>query len=148
MSRQLQDRIIQLKETKLRFYSAEDPSLSEETLRDEEFCLFKDILEKKKRDINEEVKRLTRLADSSESQQMGLDGIVKEEPRQLDLDSAKWIIQREEKRSQSARIDGTLEVLGEGKRVPFVWDIAFVEIFEGDKKGFDIVIGNPPYVRQ
>ena len=32
--------------------------------------------------------------------------------------------------------------------VPFVWDIAFVEIFTGEKGGFDIVIGNPPYVRQ
>ncbi len=30
----------------------------------------------------------------------------------------------------------------------FVWDIAFVEIFEGEKGGFDIVVGNPPYVRQ
>lgn len=30
---------------------------------------------------------------------------------------------------------------------PFVWDIDFAEIF-GDKGGFDIVIGNPPYVRQ
>ena len=29
----------------------------------------------------------------------------------------------------------------------FVWDIDFAEIF-GDKGGFDIVIGNPPYVRQ
>ena len=34
------------------------------------------------------------------------------------------------------------------KDVPFVWDIAFVEIFTGEKGGFDIVIGNPPYVRQ
>ena len=30
---------------------------------------------------------------------------------------------------------------------PFVWDIDFAEVF-GDKGGFDIVIGNPPYVRQ
>jgi len=30
---------------------------------------------------------------------------------------------------------------------PFIWDIDFVEIFS-DKGGFDIVIGNPPYVRQ
>ncbi len=29
-----------------------------------------------------------------------------------------------------------------------MWDIAFVEIFQGDAAGFDIVIGNPPYVRQ
>jgi len=32
--------------------------------------------------------------------------------------------------------------------VPFVWDIAFVEVFQDEKNGFDIVIGNPPYVRQ
>ena len=41
--------------------------------------------------------------------------------------------------------------LAEAVRRPsdvFVWDIAFVEIFEGDKGGFDIVVGNPPYVRQ
>ena len=30
---------------------------------------------------------------------------------------------------------------------PLVWGIEFAEIF-GDKGGFDIVIGNPPYVRQ
>ena len=32
------------------------------------------------------------------------------------------------------------------EKKPFVWDIDFAEIF-GDKGGFDIVIGNPPYVR-
>ncbi len=31
---------------------------------------------------------------------------------------------------------------------PFVWSIEFAEIFFGDRKGFDIIIGNPPYVRQ
>jgi hypothetical protein len=30
---------------------------------------------------------------------------------------------------------------------PFIWEIDFAEIF-GEKDGFDIVIGNPPYVRQ
>jgi len=39
-------------------------------------------------------------------------------------------------------------MLSAAKEVPFVWDIAFVEIFEVDKEGFDIVMGNPPYVRQ
>ena len=35
-------------------------------------------------------------------------------------------------------------------RPPFVWSLSFAEIFLGDKdrRGFDIVIGNPPYVRQ
>ena len=30
---------------------------------------------------------------------------------------------------------------------PFVWDIDFAEVF-AEKGGFDIVVGNPPYVRQ
>ena len=36
------------------------------------------------------------------------------------------------------------------KDEPFVWDIAFPEVFgeEQQQRGFDIVIGNPPYVRQ
>ncbi|MGB9677328.1 MAG: Eco57I restriction-modification methylase domain-containing protein [Candidatus Ratteibacteria bacterium] len=33
------------------------------------------------------------------------------------------------------------------KEPPMIWDLAFAEVFEM-KKGFDIVIANPPYVRQ
>jgi hypothetical protein len=31
--------------------------------------------------------------------------------------------------------------------VPFVWEIAFAEVLKGERRGFDVVIGNPPYVR-
>jgi len=35
------------------------------------------------------------------------------------------------------------------KKLPFVWDLEFIEVFWAEgRKGFDIVIGNPPYVRQ
>lgn len=37
------------------------------------------------------------------------------------------------------------------KRLPFSYDIDFMEVFaakEGDERGFDLIIGNPPYVRQ
>ena len=40
------------------------------------------------------------------------------------------------------------EKINQSKKNFFVWEIDFPEIFFGDKKGFDIVIGNPPYVRQ
>lgn len=56
--------------------------------------------------------------------------------------------EREENQAELARITSALGALRSAQQVPFVWDIAFVEIFEGDKGGFDIVIGNPPYVRQ
>ncbi len=34
------------------------------------------------------------------------------------------------------------------KLEPFHWGFEFHEVFENEEKGFDIVIGNPPYVRQ
>lgn len=30
----------------------------------------------------------------------------------------------------------------------FIWELEFSEIFKGENPGFDIVVGNPPYVRQ
>lgn len=38
--------------------------------------------------------------------------------------------------------------LARSKTPPFfLWDVGFGEVF-AEKAGFDIVIGNPPYVRQ
>ena len=39
------------------------------------------------------------------------------------------------------------EELRKEKEIPMIWDLAFAEVFQM-KKGFDIVIANPPYVRQ
>src|SRR5205085_7302015 len=36
--------------------------------------------------------------------------------------------------------------LRDARDIPFVWDIAFGEVFEGLRQGFDMVVGNPPYV--
>ncbi len=45
---------------------------------------------------------------------------------------------------QKKEIDEQLEALKAGNK-PLVWSIEFAEIF-AEKEGFDIVIGNPPYV--
>lgn len=45
------------------------------------------------------------------------------------------------------KLKSVRSVLDDPEKKPFIWDIDFAEIF-GDKNGFDIVIGNPPYVRQ
>lgn len=49
---------------------------------------------------------------------------------------------------QSVRAISDLPSLRQTKQVPFMRDIAYVEIFESYKGGFDIVIGNPSCVRQ
>ena len=57
--------------------------------------------------------------------------------------------QRELKRHEEnqAQVQRAREALSSNTTPPFVWDIAFVEIFN-QRDGFDIVIENPPYVRQ
>lgn len=62
----------------------------------------------------------------------------------------KELIEKEKARLQNELdiLEHSLKTLKTAKEIPFVWDIAFVEIFESSGSGFDILIGNPPYVRQ
>lgn len=53
----------------------------------------------------------------------------------------------EEIESEINKLQIMYDTITEEENKPFIWDIDFIEIF-GTKKGFDIVIGNPPYVRQ
>ncbi len=46
-----------------------------------------------------------------------------------------------------SQVQDAIEAISREKTPPFVWDIAFVEIFH-QRGGFDIVIENPPYIRQ
>jgi len=64
------------------------------------------------------------------------------------------ILFEEEFRKQKEELEGILkdinnirEELRKLKEPPMIWDLAFAEVFQM-KKGFDIVIANPPYVRQ
>lgn len=64
------------------------------------------------------------------------------------LEATEWQRQIESLTADLKNIANAREALRPNKPIPFVWDIAFVEILKGDNGGFDIVIGNPPYVRQ
>ncbi len=67
-----------------------------------------------------------------------------EKNRQAEAESSKKKEKVEKEIEALVNIKRTIQAPG---RKPFIWDIDFAEIF-GDKGGFDIVIGNPPYVRQ
>jgi len=67
-------------------------------------------------------------------------------------DSVKVQAERERRERQIAALQAEIKELEAQKRNlkdehPFIWSIEFAEIFF-DRGGFDIVIGNPPYVRQ
>ncbi len=143
----IKGKITQLKGKKLRFYHGETQGLNEQALKREEVLLFREILQYRQHALQEEVKNLTCLIEAPD-RQLPLTGMERKEPEQLTrmLEALKH--EREEKKAELVRITQALDALRTAADLPFVWDIAFVEIFEGDKGGFDIVLSNPPYVRQ
>ena len=79
---------------------------------------------------------------------MLLDGTIEERvARQLELQAMEWQKQIDVLTQDYDRVTNARDALVKAQSGFFVWDIAFVEIFTGEKGGFDIVIGNPPYVR-
>ena len=139
-----------LKGEKLNYYQGQykDSIAKRKELEHVEFNIFKGILLEKKMALANEIKVLKRRIENPETEQIELIDTGKRRAHQLDLRAQTWTKEKEAKQSELERIDASLASMKSERDVPFVWDIAFVEVFEGDHQGFDIVIGNPPYVRQ
>lgn len=146
----LKGRITKLKGEKLKFYNNDSGCKyrSAEQLRQAELQLFRDILDARAKAIAERLKGIdealrpqVNLFGEVQTTQMGFERVTLENERER-LGSEGEQVARARKALKTANT-----LAGTGS-VPFVWDIAFVEVFEGKSGGFDLVIGNPPYVRQ
>jgi type I restriction-modification system DNA methylase subunit len=145
----LKARITALKNEKLKFYQ-NDPDRRYRTadqVRQEELRLFRDILDARAETIEAEIKSNRQRLEGKTANLFG-----EQVAADSKLDSAK---QRAALEAKTVELTAALDkaraaraALKTAQNVPFVWDIAFVEVFEDEKDGFDIVIGNPPYVRQ
>ena len=143
--RELKGRLTRLKGEKLKFYH-NDPSgkfRTEAELKQEELRLFRDILAARRHALDNRLKEIHHQLSLT---QMDLTG---EETRAVDDKTAQALeTEAAALEAQQEQVGKALGALRAVQEPPFVWDIAFVEIFEGDKGGFDVVLGNPPYVRQ
>lgn len=146
ISAPLKGRIRKLKGRKLDFYHGK--AKDENAIETEELRVFRAILDERIHKLVEKERSLKHQIESSGGVQMGILGIKEDDTRQLDLNRAAWQAQVDDIEAELERLIPARESLKTAKDIPFVWDIAFVEIFEGEREGFDIVIGNPPYVRQ
>jgi hypothetical protein len=146
----LKARITTLKNEKLKFYNNDTTCKfhSVEALKNEEKRLFSDILDARQHRIQEHIKALRRKLEGPQERQIRLDGTVTPQSHQMDLEASKNRQEIEALTIEFSQTEASEKALSTAKEVPFVWDIAFVEIFESEKEGFDIVMGNPPYVRQ
>ena len=145
----LKARITKLKNEKLKFYNndRECQFNSVGQVKQEELRLFREILDTRFKNIEEEIQSLRRQVEGPEARQIGLlDG--KEEQTTRNLAASEYKRKVENLKADLDRVAQSRLALKSANDVPFVWDIAFVEVFQDEKDGFDIVIGNPPYVRQ
>ncbi len=118
-------------------------------LREEEIRIFEEIIDERIHNIEKDKKELEgKISKLQKTKQKNLLGEISEEKQK------KIIDEREKKEKILERLITDFDELNKIKeslenpeKKPFVWDIDFAEVF-GDKNGFDIVIGNPPYVRQ
>jgi hypothetical protein len=146
----LKSRITILNNEKLKFYNNDTTCKfhSVDALKNEEKRLFSDILDARSHRIQEQIKALRRKLEGPRESQIRLDGTVVPHSLQMDLEVSKHRQEIEALTVELAQTEASRQALSTAREVPFVWDIAFVEIFESEEEGFDIVIGNPPYVRQ
>ena len=150
LSQEVREQVRRFKTQKRKFFR-NDPTgtySSADELREAEVELFEDILRDGKSDLESKIERLDRQIAEPQARQMRLDGSAEPGNSQMNLRVEEWKEEKKALESQAAQIEETLGALRPDEPVPFVWDIAFIEVFSGEKQGFDIVIGNPPYVRQ
>ncbi len=156
VSPSLKRKIGELKEEKAKFTNNERSckypltEFGAQLLKKEELNIYRLILDERIRAMENQIKELKypvkkgvqkELFVPSKAEQLKLIDQEKEEEERR----AKKIVGLEEELEKLREIRKTLNA----ETKPFVWDIDFVEIFSDDEEGgFDIVIGNPPYVRQ
>ena len=144
----IQRKITNIRTEKHKFYNGEeDRKYAEKSeLEDAEHGIFRELLQSYDIQLFKDI-RAAKAWLEDPAEQLTFAGIKSPEERQLSfetLQKQQKLAHREENRSQVQR---ARDALSSSKMPPFVWDIAFVEIFS-QHDGFDIIIENPPYVKQ
>ena len=146
--RDLQRKIASHQIEKRKFYhNEEDRRYTEKEDGEEaERRIFRELLQSYDTQLSKDIRTVKAwLKDPAE--QLTLDGMQPSTTQQLKIETRRKreeLARHEENRRQVQR---AREALSSKATPPFVWDIAFVEIFS-QREGFDIVVENPPYIRQ
>jgi len=140
LSKSIKDKITKLKNLKLQYFDNKS-EFQEWELKQRELAIYEEILHT---EISEKEVELRQAKDVKPTKALSLFSEEKEEPEQIKLSFNQEIIQKLE--NEIAELKEKRQQLRNGGK-PLVWSIEFADVF-GEKGGFDVVIGNPPYVRQ
>ncbi|MEW6504845.1 MAG: DNA methyltransferase [Chloroflexota bacterium] len=136
LSLQIKHQITELKKKKRDFFY--NQNMDARLIEQEEMAVFRNILDEQ---IKEQKEARRKLLLPRPKQ---ISFIPQPEQQELDFASA-LAAQKAEIESRIADLEAQKRNLKDER--PFIWSIEFAEIFF-DRGGFDIIIGNPPYVRQ
>jgi len=136
----IKDKVTKLKKRKIDYFNnkADGSAEAYNIIRNEELSLFREILNA---EISDKKKHLKALEYGSDEPQMEFFGETPSAQEALPLNKNEIAKLKQE----ISELIEELESLQDDH--PLIWNIEFAEIFS-DRDGFDIVIGNPPYVRQ
>jgi len=89
-----------------------------------------------------------KLLQSKIAQYVTVDSKTNKENLKIEIDNLKWdlIEATLEERGETDKLDSIKKQRKERAKPFFIWKLEFGEVFK-KKNGFDIVIGNPPYLR-
>ena len=141
ISRRIKDKISELMKLKTEYYHNKCP-LKLHDIELNQHQLYIDLLNEQKKELTTRLKRLEN-AGKSEVQSSFLDTGFQAE---IEMSTKKQELEISKLRYRIAELDHETFALNKHS-LPFIWRIDFPEIF-GARGGFDIVIGNPPYVAQ
>ena len=134
-------KIDELVTLKTQYYNNKCPQQLHEIERQHK-NLYTSILDKQKKELNLKISRM-KGGPAKEVQSSFLDTDIQNE---IDFASKTQKNEIRELEYQVAKLNYELNQMNT-KSLPFTWRIDFPEIFM-EKGGFDIVVGNPPYVAQ
>ena len=142
----LQDKLENLKDEKEK-YTNNDQTRKFKTSKEileEEIELFHEIIDDRSESLQNDNEVLEK---DLKKWQSGLFGGTAATSKQMEQER-KVKERLDSNEVEIERLANIKKELNKPEKKPFVWEIDFAEIFSSNKQGFDIVIGNPPYVRQ
>jgi hypothetical protein len=139
VGKSVKDKVTKLKNIKTEYFYNK-AHVDDWEIRQRELAVFEEILQT---EMSEKQQEIFVLKHQKRSETATLAGIDEIKPKQSALEFDKASITELE--AQIAELQEQKTSIRKDK--PLVWNIEFAEIFV-EKEGFDIIIGNPPYVRQ
>jgi len=138
LSSTIKGKITQLKSLKLEYFDNQT-KIKDWELKEREKAIYEEIIFSEIKELTEKIKAIK---NTKHAKKLSLFGISEETQSELEFDKDKIT----ELEDEINNLQEQRQALRGGNK-PLVWGIEFAEIF-GEKGGFDVIIGNPPYVRQ